>query len=71
VGQGEVGRGGTGQEQHEGGRDEGDGVLLLPGLQAGGDERQIWKRITGEARTRPPKTAILTRSESPSRGEVT
>ena len=38
VGEGEVGGGRAGQEEHEGGGDEGDGVLLLPGLQAGGDE---------------------------------
>ena len=42
-------------------------VALRPGV----TKRQIWNRMIGDARTRPPKSAIFTRSESPSSGEVT
>jgi len=34
-------------------------------------KRHTWKRITGDANTRPPKMAIFTRSASPSSGDVT
>ena len=42
-------------------------VDLSPGV----TKRQIWNRMIGDARTRPPKRAIFTRSDRPSRGEVT
>src|ERR1700677_532013 len=42
-------------------------VALRPGV----TKRQIWNRMIGEARTRPPKRAIFTRSDKPSRGDVT
>src|ERR1700677_1045292 len=42
-------------------------VALRPGV----TKRQIWNRMIGDARTRPPKRAIFTRSDNPSRGEVT
>src|SRR5580692_355944 len=34
-------------------------------------KRQNWKRMTGEAITRPPNTASLIRRLKPSRGDVT
>ena len=42
-------------------------VALRPGV----TKRQIWNRMIGDDRTRPPKSAIFTRSDKPSRGEVT
>ena len=42
-------------------------VALRPGV----TKRQIWNRMIGDARTSPPKRAIFTRSDKPSRGEVT
>ena len=40
-------------------------------LRTGVTKRQIWNRMIGDARTRPPKRAIFTRSDKPSRGDVT
>ena len=59
------------EEEHEGAEDEGDGVAALGAFSPGVTKRQTWNRMTGEARTSPPKTAILIRSERPSSGEVT
>ena len=50
---------------------KGTAYLRSRALRPGVTNLQIWKSMTGEASTKPPNSAILTRSDNPSSGEVT